>query len=248
MGWWIALGILVGILILPLGVSIFYDAAGVRVRVIAGFIRFTVFPMKKKEKKPKKEKVPEPPKEEAKRETPAEIPKTTEKATNTQPAKKKTTSKQEMPGGSLLDFLPLAKLALKMVGELFGKTLHIDALYLKVTMAGDDPCDLAMNYGKAWAALGNLWPKIDDLLTIKKRDIQLQCDFEGSETLVNARVDLTITLGRVLGLLIGYGARMAWGFLKILDKRKKAAEAEKKRRKEIINTRYSTKAVQDNES
>jgi flagellar basal body-associated protein FliL len=245
MGWWIALGILVGILILPLGVSVFYDAAGVRVKVIAGFLRFTVFPMKKKEKKPEKEKAPQQKKEEVKQEKPEKSAPKTEK---TAPAKKQTQPQKEAPGGSLLDFLPLAKLALKMVGELFGKTLHIDVLYVKLTMAGGDPCDLAVNYGKAWAALGNLWPKIDDLLTIKKRDIQIQCDFEGEETVVNARVDLTITLARVLGLLIGYGARMAWGFLKILNKRKKAAEAEKKRREKIINTRYSTKAVQDNES
>ena len=245
MGWWIALGILMGILILPLGVSVFYDAAGVRVRVIAGLIRFTVFPMKKKEKKPEKEKAPEQKKEEVKQKKSEKSSPKTEKAP---PVKKKEQPKKEAPGGSLLDFLPLAKLALKMVGELFGKTLHIDVLYVKLTMAGGDPCDLAVNYGKAWAALGNLWPKIDDLLTIKKRDIQIQCDFEGEETVVNARVDLTITLARVLGLLICYGARMAWGFLKILNKRKEAAEAEKKRREKIINTRYSTKAVQDNES
>mgnify|MGYP007130713377 CR=1 FL=1 len=56
MGWWIALGIFVGLLILPLGVSVIYDAAGVRLRVVAGLIRFTIFPGKKKEKKPKKEK------------------------------------------------------------------------------------------------------------------------------------------------------------------------------------------------
>ena len=59
MGWWITLAILVLLAILPLGVSVFYDAAGVRLRVIAGFIRFTIFPAKKKEKKPKKEKTPE---------------------------------------------------------------------------------------------------------------------------------------------------------------------------------------------
>ncbi len=246
MGWWIALGILVGILILPLGVSVFYDAAGVRIRVIAGFIRFTVFPMKKR--KPKKEKAPQQKKEEVKQKKTEKSSPKTEKSEKAPPAKKQSQPKKEAPGGSLLDFLPLAKLALKMVGELFGKTLHIDVLYVKLTMAGGDPCDLAVNYGRAWAALGNLWPKIDDLLTIKKRDIQIQCDFEGEETVVNARVDLTITLARVLGLLICYGARMAWGFLKILNKRKKAAEAEKKRREKIINTRYSTKAVQDNES
>jgi hypothetical protein len=93
-------------------------------------------------------------------------------------------------------------------------------------------------YGKAWEALGILWPRIDDVMTIKKRDIQIQCDFEGSETLVNARVDITITLARIFGLVFGYGARLLWGYLKIMNNRKKAAEAEKKRRKKIINTRY----------
>ncbi len=236
MGWWIALGIFVGLLILPLGVSVIYDAAGVQVRVIAGLIRLTVFPMKKKEKTEKTGKKASekemPSKEEPKKET-KEEPKaekkeaTAKKETKPAAARKKSKPSQETPGGSLLDFLPIAKLALKMVGELFGKTLHIDVLYLKLTMAGDDPCDLAVNYGKAWAALGNLWPKLDDLLTIKKRDIQIQCDFEGCETLVNARVDLTITLARLLGLLLGYGARMAWTLLKILSNRKKAAQAGK---------------------
>ena len=238
MGWWIALGILVGILILPIGVSALYDSQGFRARVIIGFIRFTIFPMKKKEKKEKKKKQDTAPKE-TEQETPKEEPtKEPTKSANTEAPKKKPAPKKEDPGGSLLDFLPLVKLALKFVGEFFGKTLHIDVLYLKVTMAGGDPCDLAVNYGKAWAALGNLWPKLDDLMTIKKRDVQLQCNFEGDETLVNARVDITLTLGRVLGLAICYGARIVWNLVKILLKRKKTAEEEENRRKEILNTRY----------
>jgi hypothetical protein len=237
MGWWIALGILVLILILPLGVSIFYDAAGVRIRVIAGFFRFTVFPMKKKEKDPKKEEKPQDKDESQKKQQPA----SKAEASAEKNDKKKTPGKksaQEQPGGSVLDFLPLVKVALEFVGEFFGKTLHSDVLKLKLTMAGDDPCDLAVNYGKAWAILGNLWPKLDDLLTIKKRDVQIQCDFEGAETLVNAQADITISLARVLGVVILYGVRLLWGFLKIMNNRKKAAEAEKKRREEIINTRY----------
>ena len=238
MGWWIALGILVGILILPIGVSALYDSQGFRARVIIGFIRFTIFPMKRKEKKEKKKKQDTPPKV-AEQETPKEEPaKEPTKPANTEAPKKKPAPRKEDPGGSLLDFLPLVKLALEFVGEFFGKTLHIDVLYLKVTMAGCDPCDLAVSYGKAWAALGNLWPKLDDLMTIKKRDVQLQCNFEGDETLVNARVDITLTLGRVLGLAICYGARIVWNLVKILLKRKKTAEDEEKRRKEILNTRY----------
>ena len=224
--WWILLGILVVLLILPLGVSLRYDEAGVRVLVLAGPVRFIVFPAKKKEEKPKKK---EPPKasgeasgsagEPAQEKKPAALPEAPKP-----PAAEKKPEEDEAPGGSWMDFLPLVELTLKFVGEFFGKTLHIDVLYLKLTMAGDDPADLAINYGRAWAALGNLWPRIDDLLTIKKRDIRLQCDFEASETLVNARVDITVTLARLLGLVINYGVRILIKFLKIQNKRNEQAK------------------------
>lgn len=216
MGWWIALGVLVLLAILPLGASILYDEAGVRVNVIIGPIRFTVFPVKKKVKKPQQAQSE---KQEPEQPNTAAAPAKPQH----EAAKPAQEEKKEPAGGSLMDFLPLVELALKFVGDFFGKTLHIDVLYLKLTMAADDPADLAINYGRAWAALGNLWPKIDDLLTIKKRDIRLQCDFEASQTLVNARVDITLTLGRLLGLVLGYGCRILFRFLKILDKRKKAA-------------------------
>jgi hypothetical protein len=249
MFWWILLGILVGILILPLGVSVAYDAEGVRLWIKAGFLRFLVFPLKKKEKKTKQETPVQEPQKEAREEaSPVPAPEKPETSGKTPSKKNAKKPGEDTPGGSLLDFLPLAKLALDMVGELFGRTLHIDVLYLKLTMGGEDPCDLAVNYGKACTALGNLWPRLEELLTIKKRDIQLQCDFEAAVSRINARVDLSITLGRVLGLLIGYGVKIAWGWFKIINNRKKAAQAEKKRREKIINTRYSTKAVQDNES
>ena len=56
MGWWITLAILVGLAILPLGVSVKYNADGVWLAIVAGPIRIKILPAKKKEKKPKKEK------------------------------------------------------------------------------------------------------------------------------------------------------------------------------------------------
>ena len=221
MGWWIFFGILALILLLPLGASIFFDAEGLRIRVIAGPVRFTVFPMKKtdkpaekKEEKPAEEPKPAP----AQAKTPLpEAPKAPE------PPKEAA----EPAGGSLTDFLPLVELALKFVGEFFHRTLHIDVLYLKLTMAGDDPADLAMNYGKAWAALGNLWPYVDRMFTIKKRDVRIQCDFMADAPLVNARVDITLTLARLLGLVIGYGVRILIKFFLIKNKREKTAQTNK---------------------
>ena len=203
MGWLIALGILVLLAILPLGVSVRYNADGALVRVIAGPFRITVFPMKKKEKNNK-----EKPKKEA-------LPKEKKPATAA-PAKKKES------GGSLLDFLPLVQVVLDFLGD-FRRKLRIRRLELKLILAGDDPCDLATNYGRAWAALGNLWPKLEEWFEIRKREVEIECDFTAGETLVIARLDLSITLGRLLSLAVVYAVRALKVFLNIKNKRKGGA-------------------------
>lgn len=234
MGWWIALGILVLLAILPLGVHVSYDQDGPVIKIIAGPIRYTLIPKKKKKEKPKKEKKPKKNKKAKKApealpegEQLPEEPVETEKSKKEKKSKKteKKDEKAEKKGGSILDFLPLVDIALEFVGNFFGKTLHIDVLYVKFTMSGGDPYNLAMNYGKAWAAVGTVWSKLDEWMTIKKRDIQIQVDFEGSETLVNARVEITLTLGRLIGLAVRYGVKALITLLKILNKRKGGAQA-----------------------
>ena len=96
-------------------------------------------------------------------------------------------------------------------------------LELKLIMAADDPCDLAVNYGRAWAAVGNLMPRLERVLVIKKRDIEVECDFEANQTRVIARLDLTITLGRIIGTAVVYGVEALIEFLKIKNKRKGGA-------------------------
>lgn len=201
MGWLIALGILVLLAVLPLGVSVRYNSEGVLVRIIAGPVRFTVFPMKKKEKKEKPKK---------------KAPSKEKKAAATTPAKKKES------GGSLLDFLPLVRVALDFLGD-FRRKLRIHRLELKLILAGDDPCDLATNYGRAWAALGNLWPKLEEWFEIRKRNVEIECDFTASEMLVIARLDLSITLGRLISLAVVYAVRALKEFLNIKNKRKGGA-------------------------
>jgi len=210
MGWLITLGILLLLAVLPLGVRIRYHSDGILVKVIAGPVKITVFPLpkKKKKKEPKKnltqeqeENLPKPP----------------------QPPKgKKKKKPKEEKGGSLLDFLPLVKIALDFLGD-FRRKLRLDNLYLRLIMAANDPCDLAVNYGRAWAAVGNLMPQLEKWFVIKKRDIEVECDFEASETLVIAHLDLTITLGRLLAAVLKFAVRALIKFLKIKKKRKGGA-------------------------
>ena len=125
-------------------------------------------------------------------------------------------------GGSILDFLPLVQVALDFLGE-FRRKLRVNRLELKLILAADDPCDLAVNYGRAWAAVGNLFPLLERAFVIKKRDVEVECDFTSEETLVIARLDLTITLGRLLSLAVRYGIRALREFLKIKNIRKGGA-------------------------
>ena len=214
MGWWITLGILVLLALLPLGVSVKYDSEGPLVRVILGPVRFTVFPLPKKEKKEKKQKNPKK----------AESAKNADTPKNPAPPKKPKEKKPaDQKGGSWTDFLPLVKEVFRFL-DVFRRKLRLNLLELKLIMASDDPCDLAVNYGRAWAAVGNLLPQLERVFVIKKRDIEVECDFTASQTLVIARLDLTITLGRLLGAVVVFAVRALVKFLKINKKRKGGAE------------------------
>ena len=216
MGWWITLGILILLAILPLGISIRYDEDGTMVRVILGPVRFTVFPRPKKEKKPGKEK-------KTKTEEPKSQPAGTDEPAK-QPAKNLAAQPEEKKksGGPISDFLPLLQIVMDMLGA-FRRRLRLNVLELKLIMAADDPSDLAVNYGRAWAAVGNLMPRIEKLFVIKKRNIEVECDFEATQTRAIARLDLTITLGRLLATVFYYGGEAGLELMKINKKRKGGA-------------------------
>lgn len=217
-GWLIALGILVLLAILPLGVSALYNADGPLIRLILGPVKLTLFPRKKK---PKKEN----PKKEAKAKAKAEAKKAAKAQKKAQAAEQK--AKQKKPsksGGKLTDFLPLVKTGLAFLGD-FRRKLRVNRLEVKLIMAGSDPCDLAVNYGKSWAAVANLMPHLERIFVIKKRDVEVECDFTADKTLIFARLDVTITLGRLIALVVRYGIRALRDFIKIKNKRKGGAKS-----------------------
>lgn len=220
MGWIITFAILFLIAITPLGVKFRFNSEGTFLAVIAGPFRIGVLPAKKKEKKPQKEKKAKP--------APAAQAKKAQPDYQTDPGPKPKDPAQEAAekakkkekGGKITDFLPLVNVVLKFLGG-FITGLRFNHLEVKVILAGDDPADLATNYGKSWAALGNLLPRIERVITIKKRDIEIECDFAADETRIIAGFDMTITIGKIfalIGLLIG---RAVKELIKILLKRSK---------------------------
>lgn len=199
MGWLITLGVLTLLAILPIGVSAGYKGSGATVYLVIGPFRFLLYPGKGKRKKQRDE---------------TEKDKTGSSGTNKQPKES---------GGSVQDFLPLVRILLDLLYDLRRK-LRVDLLELRIILAGGDPCDLALNYGRAWAALGNLMPQLERLFVIKKRDLEVECDFTSDQTLVSARLNVTITLGRLLLLVIVYGIRAVGLYIEIMNKRKGGAK------------------------
>ena len=214
MGWFITLAIVFLLAILPLGASVLYDEDGPRVRIVAGPVKIQVFPMKKKSKKDKAKK------NKPKKEKPGKKKK---EAADGGTAEEQAPFPKPKTGGSWTDFLPLVRIALDLLNDLRRK-LRVDHLKLHLTMAGDDPCDLAINYGRMNASLAGLITQLERFLVIKKRDVHIDCDFAASETVILARLDLTITLGRILSIAVVYGIRALTTFLKIKKQREGGAD------------------------
>ena len=130
--------------------------------------------------------------------------------------------KKSAKGGKLSDFYPLFGDVLELLSEL-RRRLRVKRLVFKVILAGDDPCDLAINYGKAWTALGNLMPRLEQFLLIKKRDLEVECDFTADKSLILADIHITIPLIRLLGILLIHGSRIMKKYWSIIEKRKGGA-------------------------
>lgn len=197
MGWLIALGVLTALALLPIGVGVKYNEDGFSLRALIGFLLISLTGGKKKEKKPKKKK-------------------TSPKKGEGSGAKKPQAEKK---GGSVKDFMPLLQVALDFLND-FRRKLRLRRLEMKLIMAADDPCDLAVNYGRAWIALGNLMPQLERCFTIQKRDLEVECDFEASETVIIARADVVIPLGTLVWIVLRYGLKALKKYLKIINLRK----------------------------
>jgi hypothetical protein len=198
MGWLIALGVLILLACLPLGVSGAYGEAGAQLQLILGPVRLQLYPGKgKKEKKEK---------------TPKEQQKKSAGGAKKQPQK----------GGSLSDFFPLVYRVLDFLEELRRK-LRVNLLRIHVVMAAGDPCDLAVNYGKTMSALAALDPQLERLFVIKKKHIRVECDFNGEKSQVWANVRLTITVGRILSMGLRHGTKALREYMKIMKLRKGGA-------------------------
>lgn len=124
------------------------------------------------------------------------------------PAKKKPRpekSAEDKPKKQPKELLALARRALPVALEAAGRLkrkIRVDRLFLDVTVGGEDPAAAAITYGGINAALGMIWPLVEQNFNVKDRCIRTAMDFSAAETDLSLEVAATLTVGQVLALAL----------------------------------------------
>lgn len=196
------LGMLFLLLCLPAGVYLRYSAEGMSLKLVYGPLRFQLLPSRggkktKKEKKPGKA-------------APKKV-----KSTKPVPKVEHTSPK----GGKLKDLMEYIPIGRNFLGAI-RRSLLMRRLVLLVNLAGNDPCDLALLYGKANAGVACAMPLLERAFRIRQRDIQVFCDFTADSTEVYAELEIVACPARLIAVALRYGWRLLRTFMK--QKSKKA--------------------------
>lgn len=207
----VIVGIIVLILVVPIGADINYEGGELRVSAKLWKLLINVFPKEPadpdappKEKKPKriKKKKPKEPEE-------------------GEPAPKKKLK---------LDFtfdeiMALLKKLFKGLGTIL--TIHVDRFMLHYVAAGDDPYDTAVTYNYVNAALSTLAPICAKKYRCRDTDVWTDIDFTREQMQLDVGIAVTIRLGQIL-----HGVNIIlFGALGILIKNKMRLFSERLRAK-----------------
>lgn len=168
--------------LIRVGGRVRYGAAGLFAFVLAGPVKLQLLPGKPKEEQPKKKKKP-----------------------------KKAKHKMEKPKpegqpGTLSRLMQL----LPVVGQACGalkRKIRIDDLKLELIWGGSDPAAIALGYGQANAALGMLWPILDNNFKVKRHSFQIGMDYGRTQPAVELEAALTFTIGQIVALGVHYGVK-----------------------------------------
>lgn len=195
----IILGIILAALVLlslvRLGALVEYNTSGLVLWAKLGPLRLTVLPRKPKKNKAGKQK-------------------------KTKKEKKKPDKKQK-EGETEKGVLALVKQFLPLVGDAAGRVkrkIRIDTFYLDFTAAASDPAMAALAFGGANAAVGMIWPIIEQNFNVKDWRIRTDVNFEAKAPVIWFQVAFTLTIGQAGSL----GIHLAVAFLRLFAENKKA--------------------------
>ena len=199
----IVLAVLWLISLVRIGGRVRYGEEGLFAWVLAGPLKIQLLPANAKEKKPNTGK--------KKKELPAAA------------EKHKKEPKEGQPGtlSRLMKLLPV-------VGQACGalkRKIRIDDLELELIWGGSDPAAIALGYGQANAALGMIWPILDNNFKVKCHSFQIGMDYNRTQPGVEAEAAVTLTVGQIVTLGVHYGVKALVTWIKSGNPTRKKQEA-----------------------
>ena len=187
MGWLIALAVLLGLVVfiicLPVGVRVTYDQEDMKAWYTVLSIRVAEVDLEEDDKKLSLKKIL--------------------KSARRSPQKERHHPKMHTSHNKIKEFWDDLLLLLDFYWGLLDVAV-LKRLDVKLILTGDDPCDLAVQYGQAWAAVGTLLAGLESLVAIGKRYVDVQCDFVGTESCFTARLDFSLSFGKLLAYMLRY--------------------------------------------
>lgn len=182
--------LILGISIIPAGLRGQYDSDGARLWFVIGPVRVLLYPRQKKRSN-------------------------TSSRTDFPSHKKQT----KRTGGNFSDFWQFLQIILDFFSD-FNHKLRISNLEFKMILGNNDPCDLSIQYGRSWAILGNILPLLEQTLQIKRRNLEVECDYTSANTLIVARINAVLSVGSAIHLACKYGIIVLKRYFKILNGKK----------------------------
>lgn len=181
------------------GAQVLYSSAGVKLKLKIGPVKITLLPQKEKKRPEKKPKKPK--------------------------------KAAEGPPLGPEEIIALVKQALPVALEAAGRLkrkIRVDRLYLDVAVGGEDPAAAATAYGGVNAAIGMIWPLVEQNLHVKDRRIRTRADFLETRTRVDLDAAATLTVGQALALAFWLAPKLPRILRTIMKKDKTNAEIQTK--------------------
>ena len=229
MVWRILLIILALVILLiffvPYGVDAGYEEGVLSLRIKAGPFRFTLYPKKPPTEKQRAKQRRKKEKTGAKKKTGSEKQK---KPAEEKPAGvDETITVREKIRWDIETVTALLRMALHALRR-FCRSFSIDFLKIHYTVAGADPCNTALRYGRLCAAAAALPELCGGAVRVRRRDIALGCDFTESWPDISIRIVMSLQLFRIVHMAAAFLAEYLVWKLKTRREKKAAALSERK--------------------
>ena len=207
---WLILGLIVLLLLTPVGADIGYEDGVIRVSAKVWGLKLQLIPKPPPgPEKPKKEKKPKP-----------------EKKAEEKPKEEKPRAKRSLPfeKDELLDLLlRLLRVVLRGFGR-FGRKFKVDRFCLCYLAAGQDPYNVAVSFAWLNAALSSLAPLCRKRFDVKDCEVRTAIDFTEDWPQLELALAFSIRLGQILGTILSIAFGALGIVLPALLRKKRAAK------------------------